>query len=230
MKNEKGLLIFNRIFVTSCIPNMIDVQHARCSEDGCTKYPTYFFPDQKKKSYCYLHKLPGMISTRQKKVEELCDITGCEEKSIITQNNIRYCVYHNIFKKKPTETKCDVKDCNKKYTIVQNGVKFCADHNNIQLKKKECKYCELKDDSDYICQECYSNKNKKEWMTVRQIRMRINTQFQYNSSSMLNGCSKKKPDIYFELDTHCVIVEIDENQHNGYLTRSIYRVFFWNNH
>ena len=33
---------------------------------------------------------------------------------------------------------------------------------------------------------------------------------------MLQGCSKKRPDVYFELNTHCVIVEIDEHQHNTY--------------
>jgi hypothetical protein len=33
---------------------------------------------------------------------------------------------------------------------------------------------------------------------------------------MLQGCSKKRPDIYFELLKHCVIVEVDENQHNNY--------------
>jgi hypothetical protein len=33
---------------------------------------------------------------------------------------------------------------------------------------------------------------------------------------MLEGCSKKRPDVYFELNKHCVIVEIDEHQHNTY--------------
>jgi hypothetical protein len=28
--------------------------------------------------------------------------------------------------------------------------------------------------------------------------------------------SKKRPDVYFELNKHCVIVEIDEYQHNSY--------------
>jgi len=27
---------------------------------------------------------------------------------------------------------------------------------------------------------------------------------------------KKRPDIYYELNKHCVIVEVDENQHNTY--------------
>ena len=33
---------------------------------------------------------------------------------------------------------------------------------------------------------------------------------------MLQGCSKKRPDIYFELNKHSVIVEVDENQHRDY--------------
>lgn len=33
---------------------------------------------------------------------------------------------------------------------------------------------------------------------------------------MLQGCSKKRPDVYFEMVKHCVIVEIDEHQHNTY--------------
>jgi hypothetical protein len=33
---------------------------------------------------------------------------------------------------------------------------------------------------------------------------------------MLQGCSLKRPDIYFDLNKHSVIVEIDENQHKSY--------------
>jgi Holliday junction resolvase len=33
---------------------------------------------------------------------------------------------------------------------------------------------------------------------------------------MLNGCSKKRPDVFFDLPGHCVIVEIDEHQHRSY--------------
>lgn len=51
---------------------------------------------------------------------------------------------------------------------------------------------------------------------VRYLRKEIDTKFDYNSSKVLNGCSKKRPDVYFELLLHCIIVEIDENQHNTY--------------
>jgi hypothetical protein len=33
---------------------------------------------------------------------------------------------------------------------------------------------------------------------------------------MLEGCSKRRPDCYFELLKHCLIVEIDEHQHKSY--------------
>lgn len=57
---------------------------------------------------------------------------------------------------------------------------------------------------------------KKEWAIVRYLRKNINTKFEYNTNKMLQGCSKKRPDVYFELAKHCVIVEIDEHQHNTY--------------
>ncbi len=79
-----------------------------------------------------------------------------------------------------------------------------------------CKYCDIKENSKWVCSNCNKVKNKKEWAVVRYLRKTIDTQFEYNSSKMLQGCSKKRPDIYFELATHCVIVEIDEHQHNTY--------------
>jgi hypothetical protein len=33
---------------------------------------------------------------------------------------------------------------------------------------------------------------------------------------MLQGCSKKRPDVFFDMPKHCVIVEVDEHQHRSY--------------
>ena len=84
------------------------------------------------------------------------------------------------------------------------------------IVKRLCKYCDIKDESSYVCKDCKKIQNKKEWAIVRHLRKVIDTKFEYNSSKMLQGCSKKRPDIYFELPTHCIIVEIDEHQHNTY--------------
>ena len=85
----------------------------------------------------------------------------------------------------------------------------------MDVIKRLCKYCDLAE-VDYVCNLCKKVKNKKEYAIVRLLRREINTKFIYDSSKMLQGCSKKRPDVYFDLPCHVVIVEIDENQHNRY--------------
>jgi hypothetical protein len=118
------------------------------------------------------------------------------------------------------DNKCNILECHNEYEFIVNNVKYCLHHNpdkNHETNiKRLCKYCDIKEESKYICNECKKIKNKKEWSIVRYLRKVIDTNFEYNSCKMLQGCSKKRPDIYFELERHCVIVEVDEHQHNAY--------------
>jgi hypothetical protein len=118
------------------------------------------------------------------------------------------------------ENKCCILECEDEYNIIVDEIKYCLKHcpdETIKIKiKRLCKYCDIKEESKYICNDCKKIQNKKEWAIVRYLRKVIDTKFEYNSSKMLNGCSKKRPDIYFELNKHCIIVEIDEYQHNNY--------------
>jgi hypothetical protein len=118
------------------------------------------------------------------------------------------------------ENKCCVLDCDNEYNHIIDTAKYCNTHiptNNYgMIIKRICKYCDIKEEAIYVCRDCKKIQNKKEWAVVRHLRKTIDTKFEYNSSKMLQGCSKKRPDIYFELPCHCVIVEIDENQHNTY--------------
>jgi hypothetical protein len=50
---------------------------------------------------------------------------------------------------------------------------------------------------------------------VRHLRRTIDVPFKYDESPGFD-CTRKRPDIRFELATHDVIVEVDENQHRGY--------------
>ena len=110
---------------------------------------------------------------------------------------------------------------------------YCIEHkkeNMIDVKHKRCihincmKSPTLNLSNETIAiyslehkkEKMINKNNKKEWSIVRYLRKAINTKFEYNSSKMLQGCSKKRPDIYFELLNHCLIVEIDEYQHNTY--------------
>jgi hypothetical protein len=118
------------------------------------------------------------------------------------------------------ENKCNIIDCDEEHNHIIDNIKYCDKHipdeNYTMIVKRLCKYCDIKEESKHICNNCKKIKNKKEWAIVRHLRMVIDTPFEYDSSKMLQGCSKKRPDIYFELKKHCVIVEIDEEQHKTY--------------
>jgi hypothetical protein len=116
--------------------------------------------------------------------------------------------------------KCCVLDCENDYEIIdKNNEKFCLKHADKSLEisiKRLCKYCDISENSKYICNLCKQISSKKEWAIVRYLRKTIDTKFEYNTCKMLQGCTKKRPDIYFELNSHCLIVEIDEHQHKTY--------------
>jgi hypothetical protein len=118
------------------------------------------------------------------------------------------------------ENKCSILECNEEYDNITNEIKYCLKHcpdKTLETRvKRLCKFCDIKEESKFVCKDCKKIQNKKEWAIVRHLRKAIDTKFEYNSSKMLEGCSKKRPDVYFELNKHCVIVEIDEHQHNTY--------------
>ena len=182
--------------------------------------PNYNLPDQTKVLYCFEHKKENMINIKSKNCQEI----KCKKEALFGLINKRaqYCLEHkkenmiNVI----LENKCNIFECNNEYEFIVDTVKYCCYHNpdkNYETNiKRLCKYCDIKEESKYICNECNKVKNKKEWSIVRHLRKVIDTKFEYNSCKMLQGCSKKRPDIYFELERHCLIVEIDENQHNIY--------------
>ena len=206
--------------------NMIDIKNKRCIYDYCIKHPVYNLPCETKALYCLEHKKENMINVISKK----CIHTNCIKQqtyNLPNKTKALYCFEHkkenmiNIRKRK--RKRCIYQGCIRIPNFnLQNETKglYCSKHKNENMiniiSKKLCKYCDIKEESNYICNECNKIKNKKEWSIVRYLRKEIKTNFEYNSSKMLQGCSKKRPDIYFELDKHCLIVEIDENQHNTY--------------
>jgi len=117
------------------------------------------------------------------------------------------------------QNKCDVPECDNEFDITYNNEKYCNKHcpaGATDIVKRLCKYCDPYAKTNLVCAYCKTVQNKKEWSVVRFLRREIDTKFKYNSSKMLQGCSKKRPDVFFDLPTHCVIVEIDKNQHNTY--------------
>ena len=200
--------------------NMVDIKHKKCQYNNCMKRPNFNFPTEIKAVFCFEHKKDNMVNVKDKK----CQHPKCKDLAIfgLLNKKVQYCFSH---KKEDMinlvlENKCCILECENEYDNIIESNKYCNNHtpeNYGIVVKKLCKYCDIKEESKFVCKDCKKIQNKKEWAIVRYLRKNIHTQFEYNSSKMLQGCSKKRPDIFFDSPhTHCVIVEIDENQHNSY--------------
>jgi very-short-patch-repair endonuclease len=203
------------------LDGMIDTSHKKCNDKDCTIKPKYNLPTENKGLYCNIHKLDNMINIYDKK----CQYSKCKETPMFglhKDKRPKFCNKHKLSNmiNLVLEKKCSVLECNEEYNNITNEIKYCIKHcpdkaGEINVKRL-CKFCDIKEESKFVCKDCKKIQNKKEWAIVRHLRKAICNKFDYNSSKMLEGCSKKRPDIYFELDKHSVIVEVDENQHNKY--------------
>ena len=212
----------NAIFCfTHKTEDMVDVKSKKCINIDCNKQPSYNLPTEIKALYCKEHASNDMINVNN--ARRKCQHLKCKETSIfgLQKKRPQYCNSHrqpNMINLQQFN-KCSILECEQEHVQIIDNTKYCNIHipkDALTKVKRLCKYCDIKEQSDYTCNDCKKIQNKKEWAIVRYLRKAINTPFEYNSSRMLQGCSKKRPDIYFELNKHCVIVEIDENQHNSY--------------
>jgi hypothetical protein len=93
---------------------------------------------------------------------------------------------------------------------------------------KRCQLCNLIysfKKYDYLCSGCYYYTNPNSVLTrnhkskENQIISDLNKEFNniiIQDKTILNGCSKRRPDGLIKLNDYNIIIEIDENQHNDY--------------
>ena len=143
------------------------------------------------------------------------------------------------------KNKSTCKDCNGSGICIHNKFKsYCRDcggskiciHNKIKQNCKQCGgsqlcksyFCETYKNKKYIgyCCRCYihlfpnepisRNYKTKEYAVLEFIRNNYPKHTWVNDKIIDGGCSKKRPDIFLDLLTHSIIIEIDENQHKTY--------------
>lgn len=187
-----------------------------CQFPNCRLVPNYNFPIEPKAIFCTEHKLEGMVNL----IDGSCEDCGNKAHYGLLGGEPKKCFAHKLpnFINLITHKNCSFKDCTNHSDVEIDGTKFCLEHkpeNVDSIVKKKCQWCHLSG-LDFVCEDCNAIRNKKEYAIISQLRARIRTRFEYNTSSMLNKCDKLRPDVFFELNKHCVIVEIDEKQHKGY--------------
>ena len=124
------------------------------------------------------HKPEGYVDVRQ---EKRCQHDGCTED-------------HELLYETTDDT-----------GIVQHH-KVCFAHappGYEESIKRMCRYCDIREDVPFVCRSCKQRSHKKEHAVVRHLRRTIDVPFKYDESPGFE-CTRKRPDIRFELATHDV--------------------------
>ena len=213
---------------------MVNVRSKTCIEEGCKKQPTYNLEGEKQAIYCFTHKKEGMEDVKHK----TCIEEGCKTRptyNLEGETKALYCAKH---KKEGMEDvkhkKCIEEGCKTIPTYNIEGEKkalFCFTHkkeNMIDVVSKRCltPLCDTQPSKDGYCSRCFyytfpdkpqsRNYKSKEILVTNYIKENFNDYEITYDQIISQGCSRRRPDIFIELYTHCIIVEVDEDQHLSY--------------
>lgn len=123
---------------------------------------------------------------------------------------------------------CEVKIC-KEIALYNNNAKIpkrCDQHkmdDDINLVERTCAKCNLPEilNGDNLCTYCDPNKflgfRLGKQREVKTFLERNNIKFDsYDQAIFQTDCDlKTRPDFSFDCDTHCVVLEVDENAHGS---------------
>ncbi len=204
--NKKELYCFdhkndNMLKLNATFCSYIDINGIQCDTD-----PKYNYEGEKRGLYCKTHSLDNMVDVEN---------SFCR---YIDDNNIQ-CKHYPSFNYEDKKIRLY---CGKHFLVnmVNLLYKPCKTHLcGNTVKKANSKY------SDY-CSRCFyflypdsplvKNYKTKEYAVCEFIKENFQNIDLTFDKIIENGCSKRRPDILIDMGSHCIIVEVDENQHQTY--------------
>ena len=218
------------------LDNMINLKNKTCIHKGCNIQPSFNYKNEKKPLYCTEHKLDNMINLKNK----TCIHKGCNIQPSFNYKNEKkplYCTEHKLDNMINLKNKtCIHKGCNILPSFNYENEKsllYCRKHkldNMIDIKHKTCKsdWCttHIKEKYDGYCLFCYinlfpdkpvaRNYKTKEYTVVEFVKNIFPNYTWISDKKIVEGCSKRRPDLLLDLGYQIIIIEIDENQHIDY--------------
>jgi hypothetical protein len=218
---------------------MINVISKRCQKEGCNKQPTFNFEGEIQVKYCKEHAEDGMIDMKHKS----CQKEGCNTRpsyGYCGQVPI-FCAKHrdlhtdkNLLYKQP-KRKCignDEEDCKSIAEYGKTEPIHCLDHktdDDIYLVAQQCNICYNNDllNKDGLCiTYCQPNqlyqqikqekKKEKTVMNYLDKYVKLSNIINITDDRVINTfCNHYRPDRMYDIGTHCIIIEVDEDQHKG---------------
>jgi hypothetical protein len=184
--------------VSHKLEDMIDVKHDRCIHINCNLRPLYNNEGETKELYCFSHKKEGMVNV-----------------------SLKSCIYPNC----KTRPSYNIQD--KKKPLYCNLHKLDG---MVNVRNKTCKthLCnkQVAEKYDGYCLRCYMylfpnkpvsrNYKTKEFAVVEFVKNKFDKCDWLSDKIIIDGCSKRRPDLLLDLGYQIIIIEIDENQHSDY--------------
>ena len=218
------------------LTGMIDVKNKKCLHPDCYVLPICNYENETKFLYCNKHKLPGMIDIKSKR----CLHPECKIRPIFNFENKTqglFCAKHkkegmvNIISKRCIHPECKIIP---NYNFEnETDALYCTTHKKegmIDVKHKICKtfLCStiVQKKYDGYCLYCYihlfpdaplSRNYKTKETAVATFIKKNNPEYDFQiDKKILDGCSKRRPDLLLDLGYQIIIIEIDENKHANY--------------
>jgi hypothetical protein len=203
-----------------------NVKNIRCGIDGCKTSPSFGDPNGKALR-CYDHKL----DTDEDIVSPRCGVNGCKTQPIygnVTNKNSRRCKKHKLDTDKNVLCKrCGVNNCETRpiFGDPTNRIPiYCAKHKLSTYRdvcNKMCIKCGIRNVKLYdMCNGCDPFLTRRvEYKVVNFLMSHEETilnDFVHNKSVYDQTSRGHRPDILYRFNTHSIIVEVDENQHEYY--------------
>lgn len=168
-------------------PNMVNVTRKKCVCEECEDYVSYGIPGHPP-IHCAKHMVAGEMSNPNTN----CKDKGCKEKAIFGLTVAKHCEKHAI-------------------------------DGEVNIVQQRCHSCGLLDvlDSNGHCSTC----DPSLFLKVRLAKQKaVKNFFDYHNVKYLTydvtidhgACGMERPDFVFDCNTHMLVIEIDENQHEYY--------------
>ena len=222
--------------VEHAIEGMVNITARFCISENCKNNPRYNYIDKTERLYCNEHFLEGMINISHKCCEfESCRIRPCF--NICSETKGRFCGNHKLKGMIDViNDRCENEGCNISPIYNYRGEKkrrFCGSHylpGMINISKTNCKtpMCETTAQKKYEghCLRCFihlhpdkpnARNYKTKERTVVDIVLAAFPSFTWvTDKKVSDGCSRRRPDLFLDMGSHVIIVEVDENQHTDY--------------
>ena len=188
---------------------MINLKHKMCEECEKTKkaedvlIASYNYNGETAGKFCNEHQLVGMVDVTHQRCIFKDGFEDCTRRplyNVYTEAKPRFCVKHK------TDEMIDV--ANKKCLS-----SWCFERSYSPLYEGYCLRCfvHLFPDKKFA-----RNYRTKEKAVSDFILEKFSNMSWFSDKRVIDGCSRRRPDLFLDLGYQVIIIEVDENQHIHY--------------